>query len=331
MVQFTLARALPTPLGPPSGNVLIPYLRRQQVPWGLSFNIFWQSASSSTLWYNLLWLARFQPRSAPPPGMFWSHIYGDSKSLGAEYLTYSDRAHRVLPYGTVYLGSVSSYPARPPLREGFLIPYLRWSKSLGAEFLTYSDRARRVVPNGTVFFGSLASNPALPPLREGFLNPYLRRSNSHWGRMFNIFWQSASSSTLWYSLPWLASFQPRSATAPGRFFYPIFAGEQVPWGRILNIFWKSASSSTLSYSLLWFARFQLRSATPPGRLFDPIFAGEQVPWGRVLKIFWQSASSSTLWYSLLRLARFQPRSATPPGRFFDPIFCGWVSPLGPKF
>ena len=104
MVQFTLARALPTPLGPPSWNVLIPYLRGQQVPWGRIFNIFWQSTSSSTLWYNLLWLARFQPRSAPPPGMFWSHIYGDSKSLGAEFLTYSDRARPVLPYGRIYFG-----------------------------------------------------------------------------------------------------------------------------------------------------------------------------------------------------------------------------------
>ena len=60
----------------------------------------------------------------------------------AEFLTYSDRAHRVLPYGTVYFGSLASNPARPPLREGFLIAYLRGKKSFGAEFLTYSDRAR---------------------------------------------------------------------------------------------------------------------------------------------------------------------------------------------
>ena len=107
------------PARPPSGNVLIPYLRGQQVPWGRVFNIFWQGASSSTLWYNLLWLARFQPRSAPPLGKFSSHIYGDSKSLGAAFLTYSERARPVLPYGTIYLGLRASNPVRPPLRECF--------------------------------------------------------------------------------------------------------------------------------------------------------------------------------------------------------------------
>ena len=86
-----------------------------------------------------------------------------SKSLGAEFLTYSDRARRVLPYGTVYFGSLATNPARPPLREGFLIPYLRGTKSLGAEFLTYSENARRVLPYGTVNFNSLASNPAPHP------------------------------------------------------------------------------------------------------------------------------------------------------------------------
>ena len=91
-----------------------------------------------------------------------------SKSLGAELLTFSDRTRRVLPYGTVYFGSLASHPARPPLRDGFLIPYLRGSNSVWAKFLTYSDRARRVLPYGTVYFGSLASNPARPPLWEGF-------------------------------------------------------------------------------------------------------------------------------------------------------------------
>ena len=127
-----------------------------------------------------------------------------------------------------------------------------------------------------------------------------------------------------------ASFRPSSVTPPGRFFDPIFAGEQVPWGRIFNIFWEGASSSLLLYSLLWLARFEPRSVIPTGRFFDPIFAGEQVPWSRILKIFRQSASSSTLWCSLLWLARFHPRSATHQGRFFDPIFAGSKS-LGVEF
>ena len=107
------------PTQPPYGNVLIPYLRGEQVPWGRIFNIFWQSASSSTLWYNLLWLARFQPHPATPPGMCWSHIFGDSRSLGAEFLTYSERARPVLPYGIVYFFSRASNPTQPPppLRE----------------------------------------------------------------------------------------------------------------------------------------------------------------------------------------------------------------------
>ena len=116
-VQFTLARALPTPPGHPSGNVLIPYLRGEQVPWGRIFNIFWQSASSSTWWYSLFFFARFQPHPAPPTGMCWSHLYGESRSLGAEVLTYSDRARLVLPYGSIYFGSRASNPTRPPLRE----------------------------------------------------------------------------------------------------------------------------------------------------------------------------------------------------------------------
>ena len=60
----------------------------------------------------------------------------------AEFLTYFDRAHRVLPYGTVYFGSLTSNPAQPPLQEGFLILYLQETMSFKAEFLTYSDTAR---------------------------------------------------------------------------------------------------------------------------------------------------------------------------------------------
>ena len=199
MVQFTLARALPTPPGHPSGNVLIPYLRGKQVPWGRIFNIFWQSASSSTLWYslfffarfqphpaspygnvlipylrgelvpwgrifkifwqsassstlwyNLLWLARFQPHPATPPGMCWSHIYGDSRSFGAEFLTYSVRARLVLPFGTVYFFSRASNPTQPPPTGMCWSHIYGESRSLGAEFLTYFDRARPVLPYGTI-------------------------------------------------------------------------------------------------------------------------------------------------------------------------------------
>ena len=110
-------RALPTPPSTPYGNVLLPYLQGEQVPWGRIFNTFCETASSSTLWYNLLWLARFQPHPATPPGMCWSHIYGESRSIGAEFLTYSDRARPVLPYGKIYFGSRASSPTRPRLRE----------------------------------------------------------------------------------------------------------------------------------------------------------------------------------------------------------------------
>ena len=70
MVQLTLARSLPTPLGNTFGNILIPYLR-------------------------------------------------GSSSLGAEFLTYSDRAGRVLLYGTVNFGSLASNLAKPHLLECF--------------------------------------------------------------------------------------------------------------------------------------------------------------------------------------------------------------------
>ena len=168
MVQVTLARALPTTLSPPYRNVLIPYLPGQQVPWRRIFNIFRQSASGATLWYKLVWLACCQPRSARPTWMFWSHIYGDSMSLVAEFLTYSHRARPVLPYGTSYFGSRASNPAQPPPTGMFWSHIYGDSKSLGAEFLTYSDRARPVLPYGTSYFGSRASNPAQPTLRECF-------------------------------------------------------------------------------------------------------------------------------------------------------------------
>ena len=167
MVQFFFFRALPTPPSPPLyGNVLIPYLRGDQVPRGRTFYIFLQSASCSTLWYNLLWLARFQPLPATPPGMCWSHIYEESRSLVAEFLTYSDRARPVLPYGTVYFFSCASNPTQPHLRECVDPIFTERSRSAGAEFLTYSDRARPVLPYGTVYFFSRASNPTQPPIRE---------------------------------------------------------------------------------------------------------------------------------------------------------------------
>ena len=106
-------------------------------------------------------LARSLSNPALPPlweGFLIPYLRG-SKSVGAEFLTNSDRARRVLRYGAVYFGSLASNPARPPLREGFLTPYLLGSKFLGAEFLTNSE-ARRVLPYGTVYFGSLASNNA---------------------------------------------------------------------------------------------------------------------------------------------------------------------------
>ena len=316
---FSLARFQPHPAAP-YRNVLIPYLRGKQVPWGRIFNIFWQSASSSTLWYNLLWLARFQPHPATHPGMCWSHIYGESRSVGAKFLTYSDRARPVLPYGTVY----------------FLLR---------------------------------ASNPTKPPSYGNVLIPYLRGEQVHWGRIFNIFWQSASSSTLWYSLFFFARFQPNPAAPYRNVLIPYLRGEQVPWGRIFNIFWQSASSSTLWYNLLWLARFQPHPATHPGMCWSHIYGesrsvgaefltysdkarpvlpygtvyflsrnsnptqpppygnvlipylrGEQVPWGRIFNILWQTASSSTLWYNLLWLARFQPHRATPPGMCWSDIY-----------
>ena len=135
MVRFSLARALPTPLGYPSGNVCIPYLRGQQVPWGRIFYIFWHSASSSTLWYSFLWLARFLPHSATPPGMLGSDIYGDSRSLGAEFFTYSDTARPFLPYGTVFFGSRASNPTRLPLRERLDPICTGTAGSLGPNFL----------------------------------------------------------------------------------------------------------------------------------------------------------------------------------------------------
>ena len=177
---FSLARFQPHPAAP-YRNVLIPYLRGKQVPWGRIFNIFWQSASSSTLWYNLLWLARFQPHPATHPGMCWSHIYGQSSSVGAKFLTYSDRARPVLPYGTVY-------------------------------------------------FLSRASNPTQPPPYGNVLIPYLRGEQVPWGRIFNIFWQSASSSTLWYSLFFFARFQPDLALPLRECVDPIFTGRAGPLG-----------------------------------------------------------------------------------------------------
>ena len=185
MVQFSLARALPTPLGYPSGNVWIPYLRGQQVPWGRIFftysdtarpvlpygtvffgsraskptrlpllecldpiltgtagplgpnffYIFWHSASSSSLWYSFLWLARFPPHSATPPGMLGSHIYVDSRSLGAEFFTYYDTARPVLSYGTFFFGSRTSNPTRLPLRKCLDPIFTGTAGPLGPNFL----------------------------------------------------------------------------------------------------------------------------------------------------------------------------------------------------
>ena len=86
-------------------------------PLGPNFFHILTKRDHSTLWYSFLWLARFQPHSATTPGMFGSHIYGDSRSLGAEFFTYSDTARPVLPDGTVFFGSRASNPTRLPLRE----------------------------------------------------------------------------------------------------------------------------------------------------------------------------------------------------------------------
>ena len=81
---------------------------------------------------------------------------------------------------------------------------------------------------------SLLTPLRIPPGR--FFHPILAGEQVPWDRMFNIFSQSASSSTLRYSLLWVARFQPRSATPPGSFSDPIVAAEQFPWGQIFNIF-----------------------------------------------------------------------------------------------
>ena len=228
MVQFTLARALPTPPGHPSGNVFIPYLGGEQVFWGRIFNIFWQSASSSTLWYNLLWLARFQPHPATPPGMCWSHISGESRSLGAEFLTYSDRARAVLPYGTVYFFRALPTPPSPP-------------------------------------YGNV-------------LIPYLRGEQVPWGRIFNIFWQSASSSTLWYNLLWLARFQPHPPTPPGMCWSHIYGESSSLGAEFLT--YSDRARPVLPYGTIYFGSRASNPTRPPLReCVDPIFTRTAGPLG----------------------------------------------------
>ena len=67
--------------------------------------------------------------------MFGSHIYGDSRSLGAEFLTYSDTARPVLPYGTVLFGSRASNPTRLPLRECLDPIFTETAGPLGPNFI----------------------------------------------------------------------------------------------------------------------------------------------------------------------------------------------------
>ena len=180
MVQFTLARALPSPPGHPSGNVLIPYLRREQVPWGRIFNIFWQSASSSTLWYSLFLFARFQPQPASPLRECVDPIFtGRAGPLGPNFkhiLT-----ERLQFYLMVQFTLARALPTPPEH------------------------------PSGNV------------------LIPYLGGEQVSWGRIFNIFWQSASSSTLWYSLFFFARFQPHPAPLR-ECVDPIFTGRAGPLG-----------------------------------------------------------------------------------------------------
>ena len=209
--------------------MLIPYLPGEQVPLGRIFNIFWQSASSSTLWYNLLWLARFQPHPATPPGMCWSHIYGESRSLGAEFLTYSDRPRPVLPYGTVYF-----------------------------------------------FFARFQPHPA-PPYGN-VLIPYFRGEQVPWGRIFNIFWQSASSYTLWYNLLWLARFHPHPATPPGKWWSDIYGESRCLGAEFVT--YSDRARPLLPYGIVSFFRALPTPPSPPLReCVDPIFTGRAGPLG----------------------------------------------------
>ena len=64
----------------------------------------------------VLSLARSVPRSARIPGIFKFHFSGGSISFWAEFLTYSERARRVLLYG-VKFSSLGPNPARPEFRE----------------------------------------------------------------------------------------------------------------------------------------------------------------------------------------------------------------------
>ena len=49
---------------------------------------------------------------------FSTPFFGGSISFGAKFLTYSERARRVLPYG-INFSSLGPNPARPELREFF--------------------------------------------------------------------------------------------------------------------------------------------------------------------------------------------------------------------
>ena len=277
MVQLSLAPALQTPLGYPSGNVWIPYLRGQLVPWGPIFYIFWHTASSSTLWYSFLWLARFQPHSATPPGMFGSHIYGDSRSLGAEFFTYSDPARPVLPYGTVFFGSRASNPTRLTLRECLDPIFTGTAGPLGPNFLHILTQ--RVQFYLMVQF-SLAR--ALPtPLGYPSGNvwiPYLRGQQVPWGPIFYIFWHSASSSTLWYSFLWLARFQPHSATPPGMFGSHIYGDSRSLGAQFFT--YPDTARPVVPYGTVFYgSRASNPTRLPLRECLDPIFTGTAGPLG----------------------------------------------------
>ena len=277
MVQFSFARSPPTKLGHPSGKVFWSHICGEQVRWGRIFNRFWQSASSSTLWYSFLWLARLQPRSATPPARFFVPIFeGEQVPWGRIFnIFWQSASSSTLWYSLLWL--VASNPAQAPLREGFLIPYLRESKSLWAEFLTYSEWARRVLPYGTVYFGSLASNSARPHFGN-VLIPYLRRQQVTWGRIFNIFWESTSSSTLWYNLLWPARCQSRSAPPPRMFWSHIYGDSKSLGAEFLT--YSVRACPVLPYGTIYFGSRASNPARPPLReCFDPIFTGTASPLG----------------------------------------------------
>ena len=277
MVQFSLARGLPTPLGYPSGNVWIPYLRGQQVPWGRIFYIFWHSESSSTLWYSFLWLARFQPHSATPPGMFGSHIYGDSRSNGAEFFTYSDTARPVLPYGTVFFGWRASNPTRLPLRECLDPIFTGTPGPLGPNFL--HSLTQRVQFYLMVQFSLASALPTPLDYPSGNVSmPYLRGQQVPWGRIFYIFWHSASSSTLWYSFLWFARFRPHSATLPGMFGSHMYGDSRSLGAKFFT--YSDTARPVLPYGTVFLGwRASNPTRLPLRECLDPICTGTAGPLG----------------------------------------------------